>query len=79
MRLHYLEAVCSFFIVGLGQILKGESQRGVVFLLVFYLALPALAYVALIINAQLFLYVLGLAIISGIMLWIYNIGDALIK
>ncbi|MEE8638393.1 MAG: hypothetical protein V3T21_05045, partial [Candidatus Margulisiibacteriota bacterium] len=69
----------SILVVGLGQIIKGESKKGVILLLTFYFFLPALAYLSLLINAVYFIYVLGLAIIFGIILWIYSIGDALLK
>ena len=72
-----LEALASFFIVGLGQIIKGESKKGLLLILVFYLALPALIYFSLLISAYLFLLVLGVALISGIILWVYNVWDAL--
>ena len=72
-----LEALASFFIVGLGQIIKGESKKGLLLILVFYLGLPALIYFSLLISAYLFLLVLGVALISGIILWVYNVWDAL--
>ncbi|MBU1026958.1 MAG: hypothetical protein KKA31_04435 [Candidatus Margulisbacteria bacterium] len=72
-------AICSILVVGLGQLFKGETKKGVLLLLAFYFTLPALVYVSLIIDGMLFLYVLGFAIISGIILWIYSIADALLK
>ena len=75
----YLEAICSVFVVGLGQLLKGEAKKGILLLLAFYFVLPAVVYLSLLINAQLFLYVLGFAIISGIILWLYSVGEALLK
>ncbi|MFA6548563.1 MAG: hypothetical protein WCT39_01350 [Candidatus Margulisiibacteriota bacterium] len=74
---HYFEAVCSFFVTGLGQIVKGESKKGLKILLFFYFVLPGVVYAALIINGYLFLLVLGLAILTGITLWIYSMWDAL--
>ncbi|KPJ64947.1 hypothetical protein AMJ44_11800 [candidate division WOR-1 bacterium DG_54_3] len=79
MKFHFLEAICSFFVVGLGQIIKGEGKKGVVLLLIFYFALPAAVYLSLQLNAYFFLTTLGLAIIFGIILWTYSIGDALLK
>ena len=79
MNFHYLEAICSVFVVGSGQIIKGKGQKGVILLLFFYFALPAAVYLSLLINAHFFVLVLGLAIIFGIMLWVYSVGDALLK
>ena len=72
-----LEALASFLIIGLGQILKGEGKKGLLLILIFYFTLPSLIYLTLLFNAQVFLLVLGISFIFGIMLWIYNILDAL--
>lgn len=72
------EALASFFIVGLGQIIKGEGDKGLKMVLTFYFALPALIYTSLLINGFLFLMVLGMALIADITLWLYNVRDALI-
>jgi hypothetical protein len=77
VKRHYFEAVCSLFVTGLGQIVKGESKRGLKILLCFYFVLPGAAYAALIINGLLFLIILALAILTGITLWIYSVWDAL--
>ena len=79
MKLHWLEAFCSFCVVGTGQILKGESKKGVALLLFFYFALPALVYLTLLFSPRHFLYLLGFVIISGIITWLYSIGEALYK
>jgi hypothetical protein len=79
MKLHILQATCSALIVGLGQIIKGETEKGVAILLTFYFFLPAVVYFSLVINPYLFLSVLGFSTIFGIMLWIYSIGDAFLK
>lgn len=71
------EAAASFFIVGLGQLLKGEEKRGLILILFFYFVLPAAIYLSLLISAWLFLLVLGAAVIFGIALWAYNVWDAL--
>lgn len=76
-RKHWVEALISFFLVGFGQVIKGEGDKGLKLILAFYLVLPSAVYVALIINPYLFLSVLGIAIIAGITLWAYNIFDAL--
>lgn len=75
----YLEAICSVFAVGLGQIIKGEVQKGVMLLLAFYFVIPAVVYLTLLLNASLFIYVLGGAVIFGIILWIYSFTEALLK
>lgn len=69
-------ALASFFIVGFGQLLKGQGKKGLKLLLVFYFALPSLVYLALIISGWLFILVLALALLSAIILWVYNIWDA---
>jgi len=74
---HWGAALASFLIIGLGQILKGDGKKGLKMLLTFYFAFPALAYFSLLINAYLFLLMLGLILISATILWIYNIWDAL--
>lgn len=79
MKLHYFTALSSVFIVGLGQILRGDGKKGLLLILFFYFTLPALIGLALLINGYLFLYTLGIAIICGTILWIYSIGDALLK
>jgi asparagine N-glycosylation enzyme membrane subunit Stt3 len=73
---HWPEAVASFFVVGLGQIVKGEGDKGLKMMLVFYLAMPASLYATLLINGYLFLLTMALVIISGIILWAYNVWDA---
>jgi hypothetical protein len=79
MKLHYIEAAGSALVVGLGQIIKGQTEKGLVLLLVFYFVLPAVIYGTLLINGYLFLSALGIATISGIILWIYSIADALLR
>jgi hypothetical protein len=79
MKLHYLEALSSLLVVGLGQIIKGEGKKGVILLLVFYFLLPAAVYLSLLVSGQIFLYVLGLALLCAIILWVYSIGEALLK
>ena len=79
MRFHIIKALCSVLVVGLGQIIKGESEKGVFLLLVFYFVQPAAVYLSLLINPYLFLSVLGFSTIFGIMLWVYSVGDALLK
>lgn len=79
MDKHWLEAAASFFVVGLGQIIKGEGQKGLILLLLFYFVLPGLAYAALAVNGYLFLIVLIGVTLSGLFLWLYSLLDALLK
>ena len=76
-NLHYWYGTASFFVVGLGQVLKGEGKKGLMLLLIFYLALPALIYLSLMLDAYLFLSALGVCFLSGIIIWVYNFWDAL--
>jgi hypothetical protein len=69
-------AVASFLIVGLGQIIKGEGEKGLRLLLAFYFLLPSLVYLALMFNAYFFLTTLGFCLVGGIALWTYNLLDA---
>ncbi|MFH1826698.1 MAG: hypothetical protein ABH823_05360 [bacterium] len=73
----YLEAICSSLIVGLGQIIKGDSRKGLVLILIFYFALPTLVYTSLMINGYVFLWCLTVTIITAIILWLYSIVDGL--
>jgi len=79
MKYHWPEALASVFIVGLGQIVKGESKKGILLLLVFYFSLPALIYISLLTTDTIFYIVFSLSVISGIIIWIYSIGEALLK
>ena len=74
---HWLEAIFSVFIVGLGQIIKGDGKKGLLLILIVYFALPAAVYLSLMVNAYLFLANLALALVFGILIWLYNIWDAL--
>lgn len=66
----------SFFIAGLGQIIKGDGEKGIKIMLWFYLGLPFLAVLSMILNPYLFLFVLAIIIIVYPVLWAYNIIDA---
>ena len=79
MKLHFLEPLLSIFVVGLGQIVKGETKKGIILLLTFYFFLPALVYLSLLISAFYFICALGFEMVFGIILWIYSMGDALLK
>ena len=79
MKLHILEGISSVFVVGFGQILKGETSKGLILLLLFYFTIPALVYGSLAIDAVVFLWILGFSIIFAIMEWGYSVADALLK
>lgn len=79
MKLHYVEAILSFFVVGLGQIIKGEGNKGLLLILTFYFTLPAIVLFSLLLVGNIFPYVLGFVIIIAIMLWLYNVADAWLR
>jgi hypothetical protein len=71
------KALCSLFITGLGQIVKGEGKKGLFLMLLFYLALPAIIYLTLLLTGFIFPYLFGFIVIFAIILWGYSIFDAL--
>lgn len=71
-----LAALASFFVVGLGQVLRGEGRKGLKMMLAFYFVFPISIYAALIFSGLLALIALGLVSIAGILLWVYGIIDA---
>ncbi|MDD4178732.1 MAG: hypothetical protein PHH14_01610 [Candidatus Margulisbacteria bacterium] len=73
---HIWEGLASFLVVGLGQIIKGDGKKGLVMILLFYLAVPSLIYLSLLLYAYLFLAMLGILIAAEIVLWGYNVWDA---
>ena len=79
MKLHPFAGLCSALITGSGQIVKGESDQGVMLLLLFYFGLPAVVYTSLMFTGIFFPYILGFSIIFAIMLWLYNIWDAVAR
>lgn len=79
MKFHPWAGLASLLITGLGQIIKGESDQGVMLLLLFYFVLPAIIYTSLMFAGILFPYILGFSIIFAIILWLYNIWDALAR
>jgi len=66
----------SFLVVGLGQIFKGEGEKGLKFILVFYFTLPLLLYLCLSLSGGLFLLVFGVGTIFAVIFWLYNVVDA---
>ncbi|NQU17708.1 MAG: hypothetical protein HQ564_06535 [Candidatus Saganbacteria bacterium] len=74
----YFSAVSSAFIVGLGQIINEKTEKGLTLLLIFYFGFPLLLYVMLIgASGRVFLWSLGISILSMFALWLYSIMDAL--
>ena len=74
---HYIEALSSLLIAGTGQIIHGESIKGLKIILCVYVAIPLAVFGALVINGYLFLLVLGMASLLGILVWGYSIWEAL--
>ncbi len=73
---NYLPAAFSLLIVGLGQLVKGDWEKGIKFILLFYFALPAVIYFSLLVSGALFLAVFGISTIFALIFWAYNIIDA---
>jgi hypothetical protein len=76
LREKLLLSLVSFFVVGLGQILKGEGEKGLKFILLFYFAIPGILYFSLAISGGIFLVLFGFGIIFTVLFWLYNIFDA---
>ncbi len=66
----------SALVVGGGQILKGDTNKGLKLMLTFYFGLPLLLYMTLGFSGALFLMVLGIAMIFSFLFWAFNIWDA---
>lgn len=71
--------LASTLIVGLGQILKGQTEKGFILLLTTYLALPGILYLAFLRSGGFFLFIFGVCIVAFFVLWIYNVIDAYIS
>ena len=76
---HPFAAIFSVFFVGIGQIIKGDSKKGLKWILFFYLFIPATIYVSFVINAYLFIFVFGISMMILPVFWLYNVIDALFK
>ena len=76
---YYIPAILSALVVGLGQIIKGDSKKGLKWLLSFYLFFPTLLYLLFLITPKAFMAGLAVAIIVYPVFWIYNIVDALLR
>jgi len=74
---HYFSGLASLLIVGLGQIIEGESKKGLQMILLVYLAVPLAIFSSLTINGYLFLIVLGISSTFAISAWFYSIWEAL--
>ncbi|MFC1560019.1 hypothetical protein ACFL4F_02815 [Candidatus Margulisiibacteriota bacterium] len=79
MKKYIVPALASAFIAGFGQILKGDSKKGLKIMLWFYFGLPIAATISMTINTYLFLIVLAMVIIIYPVVWAYNIIDAFIS
>lgn len=66
----------SAMLVGSGQILKGETEKGIKMMLTFYFVIPILLYVILSFSGSIFLITFGFSIIFAVIFWVYNIIDA---
>jgi TM2 domain-containing membrane protein YozV len=72
-------ALASALIVGLGQILKGQTEKGFILLLTTYLAVPAILYLAFLRSGGSFLLLFGISVVALSVLWIYNVIDAFLS
>lgn len=72
----WLPVLGSTFLVGGGQAIKGQGEKAIKFILLFYFALPALLYASLMISGGLFVVVFGVATVFAVIFWLYNIFDA---
>ncbi|MFH1542759.1 MAG: hypothetical protein ABIE84_06715 [bacterium] len=79
MKLNYLEGISSVFVTGLGQIIKGETKKGLLLLLSFYFVLPALVYLSLWLLNSWFLIIFAAVVISAIIIWSYSVWEAFKK
>lgn len=76
---YYMPAILSALVVGLGQIVKGDSNKGLKWIISLYLLFPAMLYGLFLISARLFVVALAVAIIVYPAFWIYNVADALLR
>ncbi|MDI6731330.1 MAG: hypothetical protein QME05_01950 [Candidatus Margulisbacteria bacterium] len=74
---HYFYGMASLLIVGLGQIIEGESKKGLQIILLVYLAVPLAVFSSLTISGYLFLMVLGISSLFAISVWGYSVWEAL--
>jgi TM2 domain-containing membrane protein YozV len=65
----------SVFIVGLGQIYLGQSNRGLILCLVFYFGIPLFLWCALNLGFYCFVFSLLFTLIAAPLLWAYNLVD----
>lgn len=70
-------ALASTLVVGLGQILKGRTDKGLFYLLWFYAGLPIVIYISLLVGTIVFVPTISIIIALYPIFWLYNIYDAL--
>lgn len=73
---YYWPAVLSAFIAGFGQIVKGDSKKGLKIMLWFYLGLPIIIFGSLLLNAYLFILVFAVLVLFYPVFWALNVMDA---
>ncbi len=69
-------AIASALVAGLGQLIKGESKKGLKLMLWFYMGLPIIIFGALLLNAYLFLAVFAFMVVLYPVIWALNVLDA---
>jgi hypothetical protein len=72
-------AIFSALVVGLGQMVKGESKKGLKLMLWFYLGFPVIIYGSLLLNSYLFLAVFAVFVVIYPVIWSLNVIDAYSK
>jgi len=78
-KIYFFPTIFSIFIIGLGQIIKGDSEKGLKWLLFAYAGIPMIIYTSFIINTYLFLFLLSITVVVYPIFWVYNVLDALSK
>lgn len=73
---YVMPAILSFFVAGLGQIVKGNGRRGVRIMIWFYMGMPVLILGAFLLHPLIFLVTLAGAVVLYPLIWLYNISDA---
>ncbi|MBI5701628.1 hypothetical protein HZC34_07315 [Candidatus Saganbacteria bacterium] len=76
MSRNFALVIFSALFIGSGQILKGETEKGIKIMLAFYFGVPLILYFTLGISGGLFVIVFGITIIFTVLFWLYNIWDA---
>ena len=76
---YYLPALLSFFVIGLGQLVKGDSRKALLWFLLFYIFIPGLLYASLMLHAYAFILIACAAVIVYPVFWLYNVLDAFLS